>query len=201
MHPSYWNAETIGIWGCNLFTIVEGFGLASQIRTVWQKRSGESVSVGMMLFLSTLCASAIIYGRTFHRPPIVFNGIVLGIGFLVLLFGLWKFKGYERWERWFGLSLLASVALMLFTGHYDRWYFLYSAGSAVALTLQPWEIWRKRSAGVVDIRLLALFFFSNTFWVIYGYAVHDWVLKILCPTYVAIIGVTIVLWWIYRPRS
>lgn len=197
----HWNAETVGVWGCNLFTVVEGFGLFFQIRQIWKKRSGESVSVGMMLFLTTLCVSSIVYGLTYHRRPIVFNGTVLGIGFSAVAVGLWRFKGYRPWERWFGLGLVASLAAMFITGHFDRWYFLYSAGSAAALALQPLEIWRKRSSGVVDIRLLLLFFTSNTFWVIYAFAVRDWVLMSLCPIYVLTLGLAIALWWKFRQRS
>lgn len=195
-----WDAATIGAWGVNLFTVVEGIGLYLQIRQIWRARSGASVSVGMMLFLTTLCLSAIVYGLTAQRGPLIFNGLVLGLGFGAVAVGLWRFKGYRPWERWFGIGLLISIGLMLLTGHHDRWYFLYSTGSAVALCLQPWEIWRKQDAGIVDIRMLLLFEVSNTFWVVYGYAVRDWVLMTLCPVYVAVLGLTIILWLIYRPR-
>lgn len=200
MFQFHWDAETVGAWGCNLFTIVEGIGIFFQIREIWRKRSGASVSVGMMLFLTALCVSGVNYGLTYHRIPIVFNGLVLGFGFATICLSLWKFKGYVRWERIFGAGLVASLVTMFLTGHADRWYFIYSAGSAVALALQPWEIWRSRSAGVVDIRLLTLFLVSNTFWVIYAYAVRDWVLMSLCPVYVATLGLSILLWWIYRPK-
>ncbi len=159
------------------------------------------MSVGMMLFLTSLCTAAVIYGWTSKQPPLVFNGLVLGLGFGIIAIGLWKFGGYRAWEYWFGALLLASLAGMVLTGGHDRWYFVYSCGSAAALTLQPWEIWRKRDAGVVDIRLLLLFEASNMFWVVYAYAIRNWVLMVLCPVYVVILLVAIILWLIYRRRS
>jgi hypothetical protein len=201
MHLPHWDAETIGIWGCNFFTVVEGLGIVSQIRAIWKRRSGESVSVGAMLFLCAVSLASITYGMTYGRLPLVVNGITLGIGFGVITIGLWKFKRIRRLEKWFGISLAVTLLLMLVSNHYDVWYFLYSICAAAMLVLQPWEIWRNRNAGVVDIRLLAVFFTSSIFWVVYGFAVSDWVLMILCPTNVAILGLAITLWWIYRPSK
>ncbi len=195
------NAKTVGEWGCNSFTVVEGLGLFSQIRKIWQKRSGASVSVGMSLFLMALSISAITYGWPNQMWPLVINGAVLGLGFGVIALSLRKFKGYNRREEEFFFALLLSLLSMLLSHHLDRWYFVFSVGSVVALLLQPIEIWKRKSSGVVDVRLLWLFLASNTFWVIYAYAIQNWVLMALCPFYVAVLILTIVMWRIYRPRA
>lgn len=194
------SAETIGVWGINFFTVLEGLGLISQIAVIWRQRSGASFSVGTTLFLITLCGSSVIYGLSHHRPPVVYNGLTVGLGLTIISILLWRFKGYLRWERWFGFGLLLALAGMLITGHHDRWYCAFSMLSAGSLLLQPWEIHKNRSSGVVDIRMLMVFEISNIFWVLYGYTIRDWVLMLMSPIYTAVLGLTIVLWWIYRPR-
>lgn len=194
------NAVTIGAWGINFFTIAEGLGLWAQVRTIWRKRSGASVSVGSNLFLTGLCLASIIYGQSAQRPPITINGLVLAIGLAITCVGLWRFKGYQRWEKYFAAFLATLLCLMLVTGHHAQWYFVFQLGGIISLVLQPWEIWHNKSAGAVDVRTNLIFLSGTLFWVIYGYAVKDWVLMTVCPGYLLIQISIVVLWWIYRPR-
>lgn len=196
-----WNAEMIGVWGIYAFTAVEAVVLRNQILKIWRERSGASIPVGNTMFVVALCCSAVIYGLTHNRPPIAINGFVVGLGFGIIAVGLWCFKGFQRWEWWFGGLLVLSLFGMLLTGHHDRWYCGYSILSAATLILQPWEIWHNKSTGVVNIGLLLAFEASNIFWLIYGYTVRDWVLMLTSPIFTVIISFTILLWWIYRPQT
>jgi len=69
----------------------------------------------------------------------------------------------------------------------------------VAFASQPWEMWREKSRGVVEIKMLATFLLSLGFWITYGFAIEALPLMIINPLLLVILSITIFLWWKYRP--
>lgn len=194
-----WNALTIGFAGTLLFTLVEAWGLWRQGKTIRDKESGKSVSVLWFCYFATLFAVLFIYGLANRSIAMTFNGL-LALVHIPILTGLWKHKGFSTVERragiaFIGIIMLCAVAPFGMKG----WIFLLlSFGNIGASVLQPYEIWKNKTSGAVEIRLLSVYTISTIFWVIYAYASGDWVLKIICPAFLAVLSTTVVLWFWYR---
>lgn len=193
-----WNAVTIGFIGTVFFTLITLWGTLKQNSAIWQKKSGVAVSVPLFIYLTAMFTNAFIYGLRLGSLALIINGL-LAIAHLPILIGLWRFKGMTSGQMVFGLLLIMALGFMIFSPYKDIVYLTFSCGAVILLITQPWEIWQKKTAGVVEIRLLVIYLLSNTFWTIYGYAINNWVMKITCPTYVVLILITITLWFKYQP--
>ena len=194
-----WNAASVGFVGTLVFTVVEAWGLLQQNKAIWRSRSGRSVSVTWFSYFAALSFAYGVYALTIGSIALVFNGFVLALFHAPIIVGLWKFKGFSRVEKFLGACFLAAMAVTILTPAKDWFVLLFSFGSIVSYLAQPLEIWRRKSSGVVEIRLLAVYFVSTSFWVLYAFAVGNWVLRITCPAYLVILGATIALWFRYRP--
>jgi len=43
------------------------------------------------------------------------------------------------------------------------------------------EMWRAKSAGVVDARFIGVLIISTAFWVVYAFAIQNWVMEVIYP--------------------
>lgn len=193
-----WNALTVGFLGTVLFTFAEAWGLWQQKRAIWENRSGESVSVIWFLYVAAVLVVMTIYAITINSITLTFNGLVLGILHAPILIGLWRFKGYTKIEKTVGVCCLIAVTVMLASPFKDWFYLLFSAGNILFSLAQPYEIWKNKDSGVVEVKLLAVYLASTLFFIIYSFAIGDWVLKIISPAYLVIITLTILVWFRYR---
>lgn len=192
-----WNAVTIGAVGAILFTILEAWGLWQQKKTIWNNQSGKSISVVWFLYFANQFVVIFIYGLSMKSITLTFNGL-LSLIYIPIIIGLWKFKGFKRSEKILGLFLLLTSMIMVIVPFKDWVFLVMSFGSLLASAMQPYEIWKNKNSGVVEIRLLTVFLISTLFWIIYGYAINDWVLKIVCPMYFTIVSITMFFWFIYK---
>lgn len=194
-----WNAVTVGFVGAVFFVLVELWGLWLQNRAVWRAKSAQSISVACFVYLAALFMSGFIYGVE-TKSIALMTSLPLSLIHIPILLGVWKFKGFSGTEKFITAGLAVVLVVMAIAPAKDWFFLLFSLGSAAALVGQPYEIWKNRDAGVVEITLLLVYLVSTVFWVIYGYAIHDWVLRITTPIYLAILVLTAVLWFRYRPR-
>ena len=193
-----WNALTIGFLGTVLFTFVEAWGVWQQKRAIWENQSGESVSVIWFSYFAALMAVMLIYGITIKSITLILNGLLLAILHVPILVGLWRFKGYTRTEKAMTACFLAAIAAMAIVPFKDWFFLLFTAGNVLFSLGQPYEIWKNKNSGVVEIKLLAVYLVSSLFWLIYAYAIGDWVLQILSPAYSVILTLTVLVWFRYR---
>lgn len=193
-----WNALTIGFLGTMIFTLIEGWGLREQGKTIWRTQSGQSVSIITFCYFAALFSILFIYGLSVKSIAMTFNGIVLSVLHIPILRGLWKFKGFTKTEQLLSIAFLATVCTTLFVSFKDVIFLVISFGNIAALSMQPYEIWKEKSSGAVEIKLLAVYLTSTSFWIIYAYSIHDWVLQIICPAFLVIFSITTILWFKYR---
>jgi len=191
------NAITIGSLGTIFFTFILWWGFWKQNHKIWKERSGESVSVIWFSYGLFSLIAFFFYGVHIQGISVIFNGIFLALISIPIVFGLWKYKEFTKTEKvLFFLFALMALAMAILPWK-DQVFIIVSAGAIYALSMQVWELWDTKKTGVVEIRLLVISFFSSIFWVIYGFAIGEWVLKILASTNVFLLSIAILLWWNY----
>jgi len=196
-----WNALTMGFLGTIFLTGVCAWGLWQQKKAIWRDPSCQSISIIWFCYVATIYLTGLIYGWSINSLALMFNGLVLGLFHIPILWGLWKFKGFSRLEKTFALCLSIVIITMIVTPWKD-WFFLISIFGNIFFTLtQPYQIWKNKNAGVVEIKLLSVYLLNSAFWLIYSYAINDWVLKIVNPIGLITIILTIVVWYRYHKET
>ncbi len=192
-----WNALTIGSLGTIVFTFVQGWGLWKQKQAIWNAESGESVSVSWFSYFTFFFIAFLFYGIHIASVAVIMNGL-LAILHVPILVGLWRFKGFTRYEKIQLVPFAGMVPAMALLPWKDELFLIFSFGTLYSLGTQPWELWKTKKTGVVEIRLVGVYFLATFFWVIYSFAVGEWVLRITTPTSLILLGLTSVLWFKYR---
>ena len=195
-----WNAVTIGFIGTFLFNFVRVWGLGHQVARVWRQRSGQSLSVPAFCYQLGASGAVLTYGLFLHSLALIINGVLSLVLLLPLVIGLGKFKGIDRASAALLVTMVGVTLAMIFLPHKDWFFFASALGMIAASWLVPWEIWRNRHAGVVEVRMVLANLVNSTFWLIYAIAIGDWVLMFLNPNFLASGLVTLALWLRYRPR-
>lgn len=194
------NASTVSFLATVFFTTFLGWAFWRQDKIVRDRRSGKSVSAIWHTYYAFYSVSALIYGLQTSSGALLYNGLLCIPRFFVIA-GLIKYKGFAPSEKNALVAFaLMPVVLLAAPGH-DAIFLGISFGSVIAFAFQPFEIWRSKDAGDVDIRLLVTYGIANGFWVVYAYATHIRALMIISPLMLFLSIVTITLWYFYRRKK
>lgn len=193
-----WNAVTIGLLGTILFGFVEAWGLWEQKREIWLQKSGQSLSVTWIVYGACLMTAGVLYGLSKSSIALIVGSGLPGLMHIPILIGLGKFKGFTKRERVLFGSLIAALVLMAIVPRKDWFFLLFAFGSIASSAMQPIEMWKNKNAGVVAVKLIGAYLLGTVFWVLYAFAIGDWVLMIICPAYLVILTATLCLWATYR---
>ena len=192
------NILTFAFAGTVVFNFVQVYGYLKQASAVRRARSGRSVGTYWFVYLTAMYLVIAVYGFSTASLALIINGFINGVFLLPLIYYLWKF---DNWGLSKHLALVLAGALVFVSvvvPYKAEMFLLLSVGSFVFSLNQPWEIWKNRDAGVVEIRLIGIYIVSTLFWIIYGYAAKDWVLKIVSPAFLSVLVLVAVLWALYR---
>jgi len=155
------------------------------------------ISVNLFSYLAFFFAAYLFYGVHIASVAVLINSL-LAIVYIPILVGLWKFKSFTRNEKVQFVLFAGMVPAMAFLPWKDELFLIISLGTIYAFGTQPWELWKTKKTGVVEIRLVGSYFFATLFWVVYAFAIEEWVLEILTPIALFLLGLTAVLWFKYR---
>ena len=194
------NMLTVSSLATIFFTTVLGWAFWKQDQTVRERHSGKSVSALWHTYYAFLSLSTLIYGFHVTSIALIYNGLLCIPRFSIIL-GLRRYKGFALTEK---ISLAGFAVLpiaMYILPWKDPVFLVIAFGSIIAYAFQPWEIWKNKSAGDVDIRLIITYFIATLFWVIYSYIANIWSLMIINRIMLVLVGLTIVLWFRYRQRT
>jgi uncharacterized protein with PQ loop repeat len=195
-----YNALTISFIATAVFTVLEGWGFWMQNLSIWRNKSGESISVVLFIYFGCLFISVIAYGYNIKSMAAIFNGM-LGFLHLPILFGLWRYKGYTKLEIGCLCAFPAMIPAMIFLPWKDLLMISMLFGSIIPLAMQLYEMWRAKSAGVVDARFLGVLIISTAFWVVYAFAIQNWVMEVIYPLTLAILVLIFLLRFHYTRPS
>lgn len=196
-----YNALTVGTIGALTFLILEAWGMYKQIRKIWEDRSASVLSVHWFGYGMSFMLACIPYGIAFRSATIVIAVTVLFILHLPILWGIYVFRGFKKHEV-IGLCLYSlMLPAMIWLPWMDIVYLTFSMGLIWSFATQPWEMWRAKEVGEVEIRLLIALLLSMVFWATYAFAIEALALMILNPLLFVILTITIVLWVKYRRKE
>lgn len=195
------NAITISAVATAIFTLVTVWGLFKQNKLIWSSKSGQSIAVPWFICAALNFYSMFIYGFVTNSGALMFNGFLAGLFHIPVLIGLRKFKGFSHKDNAmlfiFALALLAMIFLPIKGGM----YLFFSLSATVTLAMQPWEIWKQKSSGVVDIRLILIYFIATSFWAVYSSLLKNWRMELVFDSALFVLFITILLWLKYRKKE
>lgn len=192
-----WNVMTFTFVFTLICTALEAFGLYEQRKKIWTEKSGASVSVLWFSFLLGLYAAVVVYGQSIDSVALRIDGGVLALSTVPILLGLAKFKGFTTFEKIAAALLVAGIAAMIALPYKTEFFLAYSFGNVAVALKQPWEIWRNKSRGVLDQKLLFAFLVVTVGWSVYAFVFGDLALMIVCPSLTVVVILTLVLWYRY----
>ena len=195
-----WNVLTIGAIGIVALVFVEGWGAWKQNQKIWREKSGESVSVIFFSYNFFSFTALIFYGAHIASGASILNGL-LAFFYIPILLGLWKFKGFTRKEKVLFFLYSMMVPAIAILPWKDEVFLIISLGIVYSVATVPWELWKMKKSGAVEIKLLIVFLVSTVFWVSYSFAIHEWVLEILTTINLILLGLATILWFRYRARE
>jgi hypothetical protein len=175
------NSEILNLAGITLVTIFLSWRLYTQGRTVWVKRSGESLSAPLFIFSFYFYINCIIYGLAYHKLAIAIFGFVLLIFVTPVIVGIKKFVGFTAQDIKLNIILFIILFLMLILPFKNWFYLAFNAVTGLFLLKQFILLIKNDSLGELDLNLITVFLWSNIFWSIYGFLFNVWPLKIICP--------------------
>lgn len=77
-------------------------------------------------------------------------------------------------------------------------FLICSSGAVFAAATQPWEIYRERDAGDVDVKFVSVYTASTVFWVIYSFVIQDGPMQILTTSNLVVFVMTLLFWFYYK---
>jgi hypothetical protein len=195
------NAITIALIGTFFFTCIQFWGLQRQSKSIFKNKSGASVSITFFYYGLCVFATTLLYGISKSSIALIWNGLLLTIAHIPIAVGLWKYKAFNKAEKVLVVVLALTIIADIFLPYKDWIYLAVLSFQVLAVAQQPIEMWWKKSAGVTEVRAFATHFVSALFWTIYAYATNDWILKLITPVILFLLGMNILFWWIYRPNK
>lgn len=196
------NVVTVSFLATVFFSLLTAWGFGCQARTVWDERSAQSLSTPAFLYTTFVRAPIVIYGLSIGSLALIINGVIPFLALLPIVIGIGKFQGFKRRDWLLVGALTIAVVVTAVVPCKSAVVMPWMIVSIAFAALQPWEMWQRRSAGVVDLRMLVVSFINSSFWLIYAFAIDDFVLKVINPGFLLVTLASTVLWYRYRrPRG
>ncbi|MFH1766699.1 MAG: hypothetical protein ABH826_01245 [Patescibacteria group bacterium] len=171
------NPLTVSFLATCFFMILGAWSMVRQKRKIWVGESGKSISITFFIFMVGLYAASLSYGLFCQSLALIMSGLIRGPWALIILVGLWKYKGFSRRE-WDWLGLISLVVLALICLPYKEALYMLLASSLVLSALgMPYEIYKERGRGMIDTSFMVVFSASSFCWTVYG----GWALYVGVP--------------------
>lgn len=195
------NAITISAIATAIFALVTVWGLSKQNKLIWKNKSGESIAVPWFICAAFNFYSMLIYGLVTASGALIFNGFLAGLFYIPVLIGLRKFKGFSQKDNVIFFTFALALLVMIFLPIKGEMYLFFSLSTTATLAMQPWEIRKQKSSGVVDIRLILIYFIATSFWAVYSYLLKNWRMEVVFDSALVVLFITILLWFKYHKKG
>jgi uncharacterized protein with PQ loop repeat len=192
------NTLTVSFFGTLFFTLLQTWGLWSQHRKIRANHFGGAVSISLFAYYTFGTLTFLCYGIITSNLAIIFNGFLLGVLYLFVLWDLILFKKFTNNEKLIAIGSFLFIPAIIFLPWKDLVLTTGMVISMIPLSMQPLEMWRKKSAMSVEIRFIATSAIANIFWMIYGISVRSIPLSVMNPISLAILTITATLWFRYK---
>lgn len=189
-----WNPATVGFIGTIIFTLWQGWGYIRQIKAV--NRSVDSISLPFFALSACAFSMAFIFGLATGRIAMTFNGLLV-ILHLPIITAVRRIRGFARPEQLLVTSLLVAVVIDIILPFKGEFMTIFAFGWVIGGVMQLAEVWRTKSAGDLEPRLITTMLVATVFWAVYSFATHNVPIMVVAPINLALIGLTLYLLFKY----
>ena len=190
-----WNFFTLSFFMVFSSLILEAIGFLEQIKTIKRKNSHKALSLSMYLYFTFCFISSLIYGAKIYSALLMLNGLLF-IFCSQITYELIKRKGINRKEFLLFIFCFVAILLMIILPIKEIIFSIFMLGSVCVLFLQAYEIFKEKSPGAVEIKLMLIYFFTTLFFVWYAKTIKD-VFLILITMLTLVSLLVIILFWFY----
>ncbi len=194
------NAATFSFLATVFFTILQGWALFEQNKTIRRRKSGESVSLIFFIYAFCYFATFLVYGTTKMSITMTFNGLLM-IPYLPILIGLCRFKGFSK-SDWTLLILFSGmIAIVQILNHssvQDVFVLAGLFGLLVPALFQIKEMLKTKSPGSIEPKFIISFMLAGIFWFIYGLTSGNWIFVVFNPISFTILVIILLLYLKYK---
>ncbi len=169
-----WNSITAGFLGTIVFGLLQAGGLLKQLRKIRRKQSGESIPILMYAFNAVQFVTFGIYGYRQDSLAMTLNA-VLSLLYIRVYFLATRYPDSKP-RNWWHILFAILIPWMLITSHPQTLMGAVLTLACISLIQSPWEIWKNRTVGSVDLGFLLVFSGSMAFWLMYAVCIGDWML-------------------------
>ena len=187
------NVFTLSAMATIVFTVFEAWGLHKQSKLIREKKSGQSLDNYLFIYLIFMFVASIVYGIEINSLALIINGCLFLFCVPVLL-GLGKYKGFSLKEKVFFVFCFVVLVFMLLSDVKEFMFLFIMSGIILALLSQLLEINKNKDSGVVEIKLILVYFISTFFWVVYSFLADDLTLFFVTGTSLIILFFIIYSW-------
>jgi uncharacterized protein with PQ loop repeat len=149
----------------------------------------------MFAYIANLYFAFGYYGWTRMSIAMIFNGAIgfFYIGVLVTLKRYEKFSAREvLFMKVLPIMIVLTIVLPWILQEHMITAILF--GSLFWMANQPYQIWKNKDAGSVDIKYIGVFLTSVMFWTVFAFKTHTVPLMLVNPFVFVIMGTTVLLW-------
>ncbi|MCK5510115.1 hypothetical protein KAI65_01040 [Candidatus Parcubacteria bacterium] len=190
-----WNFFTLSFFMVFFSLIAEAVGFLEQIKTIKIKNSHKALSLSMYLYFIFLFLSSLVYGAKIYSVLLMLNGLLF-VFCSKIAYELIKRKGINKKEFLLFIFCFIAILLMIILPIKEIVFSVFMLGSIFALLLQVFEIFKEKSPGVVEIKLISIYFLTTLFFVWYAKITKDDLL--ILATVLTLFSLSIIiLFWLY----
>lgn len=194
-----WNALTVSATVTFFLSLVQAWGTIGQATKIRREKGGVSVNIRFFAYRLALFASLMLYGWTRESLLLLlasFNQTFAHV-FVIMALRVHKREGWLAERKYFYLYLLMVPVMIAFPWR-EYMVAAFTTYMFVPLVRQILEVWKERSAGNLDIRLIAILNFNAAFWIAYGVMTKDLVVLVFSPTCTLLYATLLFSWIKFR---
>lgn len=192
-----WNLTTFTALLTVVCTILQAIGLWNQSRSIWKNQSAASVSKPPYIYGFFYFLSFFVYSAHKQSLALLLNSFI-ALMYLPILAGIARYGKISRVDVGCALLSMLAVPTMLLTAQKELFLSILLTFVFLTLAMQPIEIWRSKSAGVVSPIMLMIGIGTNIIWSSYAFATGNKVFRVFNPTLLLLFSVSLMLYYRYR---
>ena len=158
--------------------------------------SVESVSLKMYIYLFFLFLSFLVYGLEIKSLLLIFNGMLF-LSCIVVIYEIVKIRRLNSADRCFLLLCFMAIVMMICFSFKDIFFLIFATGGVLVLFLQIYELYKEKTTGVVEIKLLIIYFITTLFFIYYAYVIKDRVVIYLGISTLIVLFLILCFWFYY----
>ncbi|MAF80039.1 hypothetical protein CL629_03110 [bacterium] len=176
----------------------------SQAHKIWTERSGEAVSTTWFLNLIFVRLGTMFYGIHANGFLTVLNGCTFPAA-IINTWVLIKHRGVRIEGLLLGIYTISCASLIAVSQNekaIETTFFFLNVGNLVSAATQPFLMWREKSRGVVQIKMVQVHILLSAAWTMYGFVVlKRTALGTTSLLFTAIFVIAHVLWCRYKKTA